>query len=127
MTGGNPRPGARVSSEPVTPAFPPVSLERLARVVPGSMIRGDAEIHVVDVSLDSREVATGSLFFCVPGAHVDGHRFGDAAVGAGAAAIVVERWLEVDAPQVLVPSVRQAIGPMSSAAFGDPAVSMTQA
>ena len=40
---------------------------------------------------------------------------------AGAAALVVERWLDVDAPQVLVASVREAMGPMSAVVFGDPA------
>lgn len=125
MTAGNPRPGARVSSDPVTPAFPPVPLEHLAGVAAGSTIRGDAEIRVVDVSFDSREVVPGSVFFCVPGRQADGHLFAATAVSAGAAAIVVERWLDVDVPQVLVPSVRGAMGPMSSAAFGDPAASMT--
>ena len=125
MTGGNPRPGARVSSEPVTPAFPPVPLEHLASVVAGSTLRGDAEVLVVDVAFDSRAVAPGSVFFCIRGRQTDGHLFAATAVNAGAAAFVVERWLDVDVPQVLVPSVREAMGPMSSAAFGDPAASMT--
>ena len=76
------------------------------------------------MAFDSREVAPGALFFCVPGRHVDGHAFAPQALDAGAAALVVERWLDVDAPQVLVPSVRRAMGPMSSVAFGDPAASM---
>ena len=125
MTGENPRSGARVSSEPVTSAFPPVPLERLASAVAGSKIRGDAGIAVVDVAFDSREVAPGSVFFCFPGRHTDGHVHAAAAANAGAAALVVERWLDVDLPQVVVPSVREAMGPMSSAAFGDPAASMT--
>ena len=125
MTGGNPRTGARVSSEPVTPAFPPVPLEHLASAVAGSTTRGDGGVPVVDVAFDSREVVRGGVFFCIPGQQTDGHLFAAAAVNAGAAAVVVERWLDVDVPQVLVPSVREAMGPMSSAAFGDPAASMT--
>ena len=36
MTSTNPRTGARVSSEAVTPAFPPVSLADLVATVPGA-------------------------------------------------------------------------------------------
>ena len=125
MTGENPRGGARVSSEPVTSAFPPVPLEQMARVVPGSRIRGDAGILISDVAFDSREVAPGSVFFCIPGRQADGHGYAAAAVKAGAVAVVVERPMDVDVPQVVVPSVRQAMGPMSSSAFNDPAASMT--
>ncbi len=48
-----------------------------------------------------------------------------AAIEAGAAALVVERWLDVDVPQAKVPSVRRAMGPVSARAFGDPASAMT--
>ncbi len=125
MTGANPRPGARVSSGAVTTAFPPVPLERLAAVVSGTTIRGDARTSVSDVSFDSRTVTPGALFFCVPGEHADGHDHAGAALGAGAVAIVVERWLDVAAPQMRVPSTRAAMGPMAAAAFGEPAASMS--
>jgi UDP-N-acetylmuramoyl-L-alanyl-D-glutamate--2,6-diaminopimelate ligase len=42
----------------------------------------------------------------------------------GASALVVERWLDIDATQVLVPSVRVAMGPMSAEVFGRPADSI---
>ena len=72
MTEANPRSGARVSSGAVTPAFPPMRLRHLAAAVPDAEIRGDAAVEVSDLAFDSRAVTTGSLFFCVPGAHVDG-------------------------------------------------------
>ena len=77
------------------------------------------------MAFDSRAVGPGTLFFCVPGADVDGHDFAGAAVAAGASALVVERWLDLDVPQALVPSVRSAMGPMSAVAFGNPARAMT--
>ena len=75
MTSTDPRTGARVSSEAVTSAFPPVSFADLVATVPGATIRGDAAVPLTDVAFDSREVAPGALFFCVPGRHVDGHAF----------------------------------------------------
>jgi UDP-N-acetylmuramoyl-L-alanyl-D-glutamate--2,6-diaminopimelate ligase len=132
MTDEHPRPVARVSSGAVAPlfplqphpAFPPVPFARLVATVPGATTRGDVETLVSDVAFDSREITSGSVFFCVPGSRVDGHAFASYAVERGAVALVVERWLEPVVPQVLVSSARAAMGPMSAAAFGEPASSM---
>ena len=119
------RPGARVSSDPVL-SLPPVPLASVLDAVPGAERRGDAVIG--DVVFDSREVRPGSLFCCVPGAIDDGHAYAAAAVEAGAAALLVERWLDdVAAPQVRVPSVREAMGAVAAVVFGDPAASLSMA
>jgi UDP-N-acetylmuramoyl-L-alanyl-D-glutamate--2,6-diaminopimelate ligase len=60
------------------------------------------------------------LFFCVPGEKADGHEFGPAAVEAGAAALVVERELELDVAQVVVPDARAAMAPLAARFWGDP-------
>jgi UDP-N-acetylmuramoyl-L-alanyl-D-glutamate--2,6-diaminopimelate ligase len=104
-------------------AFPSISFADVVAAVPQASRRGATE--VVDVAFDSRAVGPGTLFFCVPGADVDGHDFAGVAVAAGASALVVERWLDLDVPQALVPSVRSAMGPMSAVAFGNPARAMT--
>jgi UDP-N-acetylmuramoyl-L-alanyl-D-glutamate--2,6-diaminopimelate ligase len=102
-----------------------VPLSAVAAAVPGALVRGDAATPVANATLDSRQVVRGMLFFCVPGRSADGHDFAAEAVASGAAALVVERWLDADAAQVLVPSLRRAMGPMSAAVFGDPAASLT--
>jgi UDP-N-acetylmuramoyl-L-alanyl-D-glutamate--2,6-diaminopimelate ligase len=81
---------------------------------------GDGAVEVADLAYDSRKVEPGTLFFCVPGGKVDGHEFADSAVEAGAAALVVERELEVDVPQVVVADARAAMAPMAARFFGDP-------
>ncbi len=125
MTSNDPRTGVRVSSEAVTSDFPPVPFTELVAAVPGTTTRGDAQVPITDVAFDSREVTPGAVFFCVPGRFADGHAYATHAIHAGASALVVERWLDVEAPQALVPSVRGAMGPMSAAAFGHPASAMT--
>jgi UDP-N-acetylmuramoyl-L-alanyl-D-glutamate--2,6-diaminopimelate ligase len=104
-------------------SFPSIPFADVVAAVPEARRRGAAEVR--DVAFDSREVTPGALFFCVPGASLDGHAFAPAAVEAGATALVVERWLDLEVPQALVPSVRSAMGPMSAVAFGHPARSMT--
>ena len=54
---------------------------------------------VRSLAYDSRKVRAGTLFFCVPGFSSDGHDFAPAAVEAGAAALVVERELELGVPR----------------------------
>lgn len=124
MIVARPRGGPRVSSWAVTPAFPPVPLERVAASVPGASVRDGDGVLVSDAMLDPETVAPGGVFFCVRGARADGHAFARAAIASGAAAVVVERWLDVEAPQVLVPSVRRAMGPMAAEVFGRPAAAM---
>ena len=127
MNRSGPRTGARVSSDPVAQSFPPITLLDAASSVAGAEIR-DVSVHggtvIRDVAFDSRSVVPGALFFCVPGAVVDGHEFALLASEAGAAALVVERWLDLEVPQVRVASVRHAMGPMSAVLFGRPAESM---
>jgi UDP-N-acetylmuramoyl-L-alanyl-D-glutamate--2,6-diaminopimelate ligase len=95
----------------------------LADVDEARLVGGDVEVR--SVGYRSAEVTAGSLFFCVPGDHVDGHDFAADAVVRGAAALVVERPLRLEIPQVVVPSVRRAMGPVSAAFYGRPADRMT--
>jgi UDP-N-acetylmuramoyl-L-alanyl-D-glutamate--2,6-diaminopimelate ligase len=102
-----------------------VSLSTLAERVPGAEVRGDGGTLVRGAAFDSRSVESGQLFFCVPGGAADGHAFAGEALRRGAAALVVERELDDDAPQLLVPSVRAAMGPIAAAVHGDPADALT--
>jgi UDP-N-acetylmuramoyl-L-alanyl-D-glutamate--2,6-diaminopimelate ligase len=90
-------------------------------------VRGDVTARIRDVTYRSQDAGEGALFFCVPGTTTDGHRFAEAAVGNGAVALVVEHPVSVGAevPQVIVPSVREAMGPVSAAFFGRPAERMS--
>jgi UDP-N-acetylmuramoyl-L-alanyl-D-glutamate--2,6-diaminopimelate ligase len=77
-------------------------------------------VEVTDLAYDTRTVLPGALFFCIPGSNVDGHDLAAEAVEKGAAALVVERRLPLDVPQLRVPSVREAMGPIAADFFGRP-------
>jgi UDP-N-acetylmuramoyl-L-alanyl-D-glutamate--2,6-diaminopimelate ligase len=89
-----------------------------------SEVRGDGGVDVRAVVHDSRDVAPGALFCCIPGAQTDGHDHAPAAVAAGAVACLVERWLHVGVPQARVGSVRATLGPLSARFHGEPARAM---
>ena len=87
--------------------------------------RGEAGmLEITGLAYDSRAVAPGSLFFCVPGFQSDGHDFAGQAVQRGAAALVVERPLGLGVPEVVVPSVRAAMGPAAVRFYGDPSAEL---
>src|SRR5512146_1203920 len=77
-------------------------------------------VEVTDLAYDTRAVTPGALFFCIPGKTADGHDLAAEAVERGAVALVVERRLELDVPQLVVPSVRAAMGPAAAGFFGRP-------
>jgi UDP-N-acetylmuramoyl-L-alanyl-D-glutamate--2,6-diaminopimelate ligase len=97
-----------------------MQLERLIAALAPTDVVGGAAVEIRELAYDAREVPRGSLFFCVPGASADGHDFAADAVRQGAVAVVVERLLELDVPQVVVPSVRAAMPRAATAFFGDP-------
>jgi UDP-N-acetylmuramoyl-L-alanyl-D-glutamate--2,6-diaminopimelate ligase len=98
-----------------------VLLGQLIAAYPGAR-RGAAvaDPDVRAVVHDTAGVSPGSLFFCVRGARVDGHDLAGAAVAGGAVALVVDHVLPLAVPQVVVPDVRRAMGPLSAAFWGNP-------
>jgi UDP-N-acetylmuramoyl-L-alanyl-D-glutamate--2,6-diaminopimelate ligase len=77
-------------------------------------------VEVTRLAYDSRQVAPGTLFFCVSGFQRDGHDFAADASGRGAVALVVERPLGLGVPEVLVESARAAMGPAAARFYGHP-------
>ena len=104
-----------------------MNLERvIAALEPRDVVRG-APVEVGDLAYDARRVSSGSLFFCVPGTRADGHDFAAEAVERGACALVVERPLELDVPQLVVDDARAAMAPAADFFFGRPTCELTVA
>ena len=95
-------------------------LDQLAEALAGARIVGDGGAEITRLAYDSRRAGPGTLFFCVPGEKRDGHDFALDVVEAGAAALVVERELVVDAPQLVVGDARAAMAPLAARFEGDP-------
>jgi UDP-N-acetylmuramoyl-L-alanyl-D-glutamate--2,6-diaminopimelate ligase len=95
-----------------------MQLERLVTAVGPAEVLGRPRIEIRDLAYDTRDVQPGTLFFCVPGARVDGHELAAEALRRGAIGLVVERRLGMEAPQLVVPSVRTAM-PRAAVEFFD--------
>src|SRR5689334_10424814 len=97
-----------------------MQLDRLIAALEPLEVAHPAPTEIDELSYDSRAVAPGSLFFCVPGSRVDGHDLAAAALGAGAVALVVERILALPVPQLRVTSVRAAMPVAANEFFARP-------
>jgi UDP-N-acetylmuramoyl-L-alanyl-D-glutamate--2,6-diaminopimelate ligase len=97
-----------------------VELDALIRALAPTEVAGARPLDVGDLAHDTRAVGSGSVFFCVRGARVDGHDLAWEAIERGAVALVVERLLDVDVPQLVVPDVREAMPVAADVFFGEP-------
>src|SRR4051794_20045824 len=84
----------------------------------------DDGVEVTSLAYDTRQVQPGTLYFCVPGFTRDGHDFAPEAIERGAAALVVQRPLGLEVPEILVPSVRAAMAPAAARFHGDPTATL---
>ena len=97
-----------------------VELDALIRALAPSDVIGRRPVEVTDLAYATGRVRDGALFFCVPGARVDGHDLAADAAAAGAAALVVERPVDVAVPQLVVESVRASMAVAADVFFGAP-------
>ena len=97
-------------------------LDALTRALAPREVTGAGPVEITDLAYDTRRVTAGAVFFCVPGARVDGHELAQVAVERGAAALVVERVLELPdgVPQLVVDDVRASMPVAADAFFGEP-------
>jgi UDP-N-acetylmuramoyl-L-alanyl-D-glutamate--2,6-diaminopimelate ligase len=98
-----------------------MELERVIAALSPTDVVDRAPVEILDLAYDARAVGPGALFFCVPGARVDGHDFAAEAVARGAAALVVERVVaDLRVPQVVVPDTREAMARAADVFFDRP-------
>jgi UDP-N-acetylmuramoyl-L-alanyl-D-glutamate--2,6-diaminopimelate ligase len=98
-----------------------MGLGALTDVIAPERVIGIPVGEVTGLAYDSRNVRAGTLFFAVPGVHVDGHDYAAAAVKDGAIGVVVQRELEgLGAPQLVVDRARRALADAADAWYGQP-------
>lgn len=76
------------------------------------------------VAYNAGRVRPGEIFCCLPGARADGHDFAPDALAAGATALIVERRLDLPAPQIEVPDARLAMALAAAALNGHPSAEL---
>jgi UDP-N-acetylmuramoyl-L-alanyl-D-glutamate--2,6-diaminopimelate ligase len=106
----------------------PMTLDQLAAAIPGARRAAgpveDRNPLIARVAPRSSDAGPDAVFVCVPGVTADGHDFAPDAAVHGAAALVVERVLPLDLPQVVVDDARLAIALIAAELAGRPGESV---
>lgn len=114
-------PPSAAEPHPRSGAARPLS-ELLDAVADARLPGGMERVTIGGVTADSRRVRRGDLFVAVPGIATDGHAYIRDAVERGAAAVVVERNIDVEGISVIqVPDARCALAELAAEWNGRPA------
>lgn len=100
-----------------------MKLHTLLKVLPFVKFPNDNP-EIQDIVQDNRKVTPGSLFICIQGLTVDGHRFAEDAANKGAVAILSEKPLDVDVPVIIVPDTKRAMAILADSFYGQPTKKM---
>jgi UDP-N-acetylmuramyl-tripeptide synthetase len=97
-------------------------LEDLARGVPGAVLEGSGDVEITGIAYDSRDVKPGDLFVAVKGINSDGHSYLAGAVAAGAAAVAVDRPVDIrpGTPVLRLSSTRTGLAEVAAEFYGRP-------
>ena len=100
-----------------------MKLTKLLERLDYKVVAGSDNIEITELVNDSRKVVPDSVFVCISGAVSDGHQYVKDVAEKGAAAVIVEK--DVEVPEGLtvikVENTRYALALMSAAYFGYPA------
>lgn len=99
----------------------------LKSLAPGYRVNGPTDLELSAITADSRRVTDGALFVAIKGTGVDGHDFINAAVKAGARAVVGSHMpdgLPDTVTTVIVDDPATALGRLASRWYGDPSRSL---
>ena len=100
-----------------------MKLEKILDGVYYEVVSGNTGIEIKNLCYDSRKVEKGSCFVCLTGFNTDGHEYIDSALEKGAAALIVEKDVDVKKEGVAVIKVmnsRVALSRLASNFFDNP-------
>jgi UDP-N-acetylmuramoyl-L-alanyl-D-glutamate--2,6-diaminopimelate ligase len=104
-----------------------MTIEKIIKGISVVSFSGNKESGIENITFDSRNVNSGSLFIAVKGLKTDGHDFIGSALGSGAKAIICEKIPESPDKNVcwiITDDSAKALGQAASNFYGNPSLSM---
>ena len=82
------------------------------------------DVDITGLSYNSNTTKKGDIFVCLVGEHTDGHEYAQKAIDAGAVALLVEKELPINVPQVRVSTTRHRIADIADRFYSSPSKSL---
>ena len=95
-------------------------LSKLIKEINNVKTENFEETEITGISYNSKTTQKGDIFVCLTGENSDGHNFARMAADNGAVALMTEKKLDINLPQIVVPSTRHQIAELSSAFYNYP-------
>lgn len=89
-----------------------VTLSQIADITSGELIGNDLSIQAV--STDTRAIVANGLFIALVGERFDAHDFFQQAIESGASALLAQKRLDTQVPQVVVADTKVALGQLAA-------------
>ncbi len=78
------------------------------------------DVEITGISYNSKETKKGDLFVCIKGFVVDGHNYFQNAIDNGAIAILCEKELKTNLPQIIVENARNNLADVAANFYNNP-------
>lgn len=78
------------------------------------------DIDIKGISYNSNTINSHEIFVCLKGEHVDGHNYAQSAFEKGAVALMAERPLNIEIPQIIVESTQESIADLAATFYHNP-------
>ena len=100
-----------------------MKLKELFKDITIKAVKGNDDVEITGVNIDSRRIKEGHLFVAMKGTQVDGHKFIPKAIELGAKAVLCEDMPEETVEGVCyvqVDSTEDVVGQVATTFYGDP-------
>ncbi|MDD3236637.1 MAG: UDP-N-acetylmuramoyl-L-alanyl-D-glutamate--2,6-diaminopimelate ligase [Candidatus Gastranaerophilales bacterium] len=95
-------------------------LSEILKGIKGYKLINESQADITGISYNSKTTKSGDIFVCLNGEHSDGHDYAEMAVNNGATALMCEKELPFNLPQIVVTSTRQQIAEVATAFYEVP-------
>lgn len=97
-----------------------MELSKIIKEVEPKEVLNFKDIDICGISYNSKTINSHEIFVCLKGEHVDGHNYAQMAFEKGAVALMCEKPLNIEIPQLIVNSTQEKIADLSACFYHNP-------
>ena len=101
-----------------------MDLSKIIKNISAIEVLNFKDIDIKGISYNSNTINSHEIFVCLKGEHVDGHDFAQSAFEKGAVALMCEKPLNIEIPQIIVKSTQESIADLAAVFYHNPTHSL---
>ncbi|MBR5304132.1 MAG: UDP-N-acetylmuramoyl-L-alanyl-D-glutamate--2,6-diaminopimelate ligase [Candidatus Gastranaerophilales bacterium] len=101
-----------------------MDLSKIIKNIEATDVLNFKDIDIKGISYNSNTINSHEIFVCLKGERVDGHDFAQSAFEKGAVALMCEKPLNIEIPQIIVKSTQESIADLAAVFYHNPSNSL---